>query len=233
MKEKVLKARVKSSFLSLVYTWMVVALCISAAAAWWGAKCIELRTGPLYPLLSTSQGCITLAVAEIAIVFALSLLIKKMSAFMAVFMFILYSLVNGLTLCAIFLLYTKESIMQVFFISAAMFGSMAIYGSVTKSSLMSVGKYLSMALIGIFIAMIVNFFMHSSRLSTLISIITVVVFTGLTAYDAQKLSNINKRIGGASAQMIAKASIIGALELYLDFINVFLNLLRLFGRQKD
>ena len=157
--------------------------------------------------------------------------IHKISSGAAFFAFILYSVLNAVTLSSIFLVYKIESIFIVFFISAGMFAAMAVYGTVTKSSLSSFGKYFAMALVGIIIASLVNFLLRSPMLDWFLSIITVVIFTGLTAYDAQKMLAVS---GNASDdEMFRKASVIGALDLYLDFINIFLAMLRLFGRRRN
>ena len=157
--------------------------------------------------------------------------IHKISSGAAFFAFILYSVLNGVTLSSIFLVYKIESIFMVFFISAGMFAAMAVYGTVTKSSLSSFGKFFAMALVGIIIASLVNFLLRSPMLDWFLSIITVVIFTGLTAYDAQKMLAVS---GNASDdEMFRKASVIGALDLYLDFINIFLAMLRLFGRRRN
>jgi len=146
--------------------------------------------------------------------------------------FLLYSIVMGVSLSFIFLAYAQSVIYQVFFISAAMFGTMAVVGYTTKTDLTKMGSLLFMALIGIIIASLVNMFMKSPGLSYAISFIAVIVFTGLTAYDVQKLKNI-----GATAEKgteaTAKMSILGALTLYLDFINLFLALLRIFGGRRE
>ena len=138
-------------------------------------------------------------------------------------------MLNGVTLSSIFIVYRLDSIVHIFVISALMFTAMAVYGAKTKQNIMSFGRYFSMALIGIIIASLVNIFLHSSSLSWGISFISVILFTGLTAYDSQKMLNVSRV--ARNDDVFAKASIIGALELYLDFINIFLSLLRLFGRR--
>ena len=154
-----------------------------------------------------------------------------MSTATASLVFIIYSILNGLSLSVIFLVYTSTSIFRVFAITAGMFACMSIYGRVTKTDLRSAGRYLMMALFGIVIASVVNLFFRSTGLDWLISLVTVGVFTGLTAYDTQKLYAIAERADGS--EVFARAAIIGALELYLDFINIFLALLRLFGKSNN
>ena len=227
MVNEIAQVKVKNTFLSRVYGWMTLALVISGVTAFLAATnetIIRLTIG-------NGFGFLILAVAELSLVWWLTASIHKISSGAAFFAFILYSVLNGVTLSSIFLVYKIESIFMVFFISAGMFAAMAVYGTVTKSSLSSFGKYFAMALVGIIIASLVNFFLRSPMLDWFLSIITVVIFTGLTAYDAQKMLAVS---GNASDdEMFRKASVIGALDLYLDFINIFLAMLRLFGRRRD
>lgn len=144
--------------------------------------------------------------------------------------FVIYSIVNGLTLSAVLFVYTSTSVVRIFVITALMFGAMSVYGATTKSSLQSAGKYLMMAVIGLVIASLVNIFMRSSSLDWLISFVTVGVFTGLTAYDTQKITQAARY--AQDNEDFKKVAIIGALELYLDFVNIFLALLRLFGKRR-
>ena len=172
---------VRRKFMNGVYGWMMLALAVSGIAAFVTANTSLVRViygNPIIPL--------ALVVVELILVGVLSLRIRSMSFGAAVGTFIAYSLVNGLTLASIFLVYASSSIAKVFFVSALMFGGMSLYGMKTKSDLRSAGRYLFMALIGIIIASLINVFLRSSGLDWLISIIAVVVFTGLTAYDTQK-----------------------------------------------
>ena len=227
MVNEIAQVKVKNTFLSRVYGWMTLALVISGVTAFLAATnetIIRLTIG-------NGFGFLILAVAELALVWWLTASIHKISSGAAFFAFILYSVLNGVTLSSIFLVYKIESIFMVFFISAGMFAAMAVYGTVTKSSLSSFGKFFAMALVGIIIASLVNFLLRSPMLDWFLSIITVVIFTGLTAYDAQKMLAVS---GNASDdEMLRKASVIGALDLYLDFINIFLAMLRLFGRRRN
>ena len=227
MVNEIAQVKVKNTFLSRVYGWMTLALVISGVTAFLAATnetIIRLTIG-------NGFGFLILAVAELSLVWWLTASIHKISSGAAFFAFILYSVLNGVTLSSVFLVYKIESIFMVFFISAGMFAAMAVYGTVTKSSLSSFGKYFAMALVGIIIASLVNFFLRSPMLDWFLSIITVVIFTGLTAYDAQKMLAVS---GNASDdEMFRKVSVIGALDLYLDFINIFLAMLRLFGRRRD
>ena len=227
MVNEIAQVKVKNTFLSRVYGWMTLALVISGVTAFLAATnetIIRLTIG-------NGFGFLILAVAELALVWWLTASIHKISSGAAFFAFILYSVLNGVTLSSIFLVYKIESIFMVFFISAGMFAAMAVYGTVTKSSLSSFGKYFAMALVGIIIASLVNFLLRSPMLDWFLSIITVVIFTGLTAYDAQKMLAVSNN--ASDDEVFKKASVIGALELYLDFINVFLAMLRLFGRRRD
>lgn len=227
MVNEIAQVKVKNTFLSRVYGWMTLALVISGVTAFLAATnetIIRLTIG-------NGFGFLILAVAELALVWWLTASIHKISSGAAFFAFILYSVLNGVTLSSVFLVYKIESIFMVFFISAGMFAAMAVYGTVTKSSLISFGKYFAMALVGIIIASLVNFLLRSPMLDWFLSIITVVLFTGLTAYDAQKMLAVSNN--ASDDEVFKKASVIGALELYLDFINIFLAMLRLFGRRRD
>ena len=227
MVNEIAQVKVKNTFLSRVYGWMTLALVISGVTAFLAATnetIIRLTIG-------NGFGFLILAVAELALVWWLTASIHKISSGAAFFAFILYSVLNGVTLSSVFLVYKIESIFMVFFISAGMFAAMAVYGTVTKSSLSSFGKFFAMALVGIIIASLVNFLLRSPMLDWFLSIITVVIFTGLTAYDAQKMLAVSRN--ASDDEMFRKASVIGALDLYLDFINIFLAMLRLFGRRRD
>lgn len=227
MVNEISQVKVQNSFLSRVYGWMTLALVISGATAFLAATnetVIRLTIG-------NGFGFLILAIAELALVWWLTASIKKISSRAAFTAFMIYSVLNGLTLSSIFLVYKIESVFMVFFVSAGMFAAMAVYGSVTKFNLSPFGKYFTMALVGIIIASAVNFFLHSPALDWFLSIITVVLFTGLTAYDAQKMLAVSNN--ASDDEVFKKASVIGALELYLDFINIFLAMLRLFGRRRD
>lgn len=224
---------VQQRFMTGVYRWMVLALAISGLAAYISAYIPLTNGAPLvYTILSAGNGMgmWVLIIAELVLVFTLSARIRKMSLSTAKMMFLAYSIINGITLSVIFIVYTATSIAQVFFISALLFGSMSIYGARTKKDLTSAGRYLMMAVFGIIIASVINIFFRSSGLDWLISIIAVVVFTGLTAYDTQKMMKIAQY--NDDSENFQKVAIIGALELYLDFINIFLHLLRLFGNRR-
>jgi FtsH-binding integral membrane protein len=174
-----------------------------------------------------------LIIGELALVFYLSARVQKIQASTATALFILYAALNGATLSFIFLIYTSASITSTFFICAATFVSCSIYGMVTKRDLTSLGGFMAMGLIGIIIASVVNMFIRSSGMSLIISYIGVFVFVGLTAYDTQKLKRMAvTQPAGLEAGAVRKGAIMGALTLYLDFINLFLMLLRILGDRR-
>ncbi|MBO5187005.1 MAG: Bax inhibitor-1/YccA family protein [Prevotella sp.] len=210
-----------------VYTWMALALVITGFTAYGIAN----SPGMLMTIATNRILFFGLIIAEFALVIGLSAAINRLSLTMATLMFVLYSVINGATLSFIFVLYTMSSISSVFFITAGTFAVMAFIGYTTKTDLSSMGKFLFMALIGIIIASVVNIFLKSTGLELIVSYIGVLVFVGLTAYDTQKIKNMLWTAGdtGETAQKIA---LIGALSLYLDFVNLFLHLLRILGDRK-
>ncbi len=218
--------KISQRFIAAVYGWMVAALAISGIAAFAVFNSETL----LYFIFGSRFTFLGLIIAELALVFILSAGIRRMSFPVAAASFVIYSIVNGLTLSSVLFVYTGTSIVRIFVITALMFGAMSVYGATTKSSLQSAGKYLMMALIGLIIASLVNIFMRSSSLDWLISFVTVGVFTGLTAYDSQKITTAARY--AQDNEDFKKVAIIGALELYLDFVNIFLALLRLFGKRR-
>ena len=172
-----------------------------------------------------------LVIAEFALVFGVSAAINRLSLTTATLMFILYSVINGALLSYIFLAYTASSVATVFFITAGTFGAMALIGYTTKADLSSMGKILFMALIGMIIATIVNIFVKSDGLTTILSYVGVLIFVGLTAYDTQKIKQMLMQAPDAS-ESAQKMALLGALTLYLDFINLFIYLLRIFGKRE-
>jgi FtsH-binding integral membrane protein len=175
-----------------------------------------------------------LIIAELGLVFAISGMVQRMSAGTATALFVIYSVLNGLTLSFIFLVYTQASIVSTFFICAGTFVGCSIYGWTTKRDLTSFGGFLMMGLIGIIIATVVNLFIRSSAMTMIISYIGVFVFIGLTAYDTQRLKNMAlTQPAGVDGAVVRKGAILGALSLYLDFINLFLMLLRIFGQTRE
>ncbi len=211
-----------------VYVWMTLALVITGVTAYGVAS-----SPTLLMTLMTSRGLlIGLVIAELALVFAITGAINRLSLSTATLLFILYSVLNGAMLSSVFAVYTATSIASVFFITACTFGAMALYGYTTKRDLSSIGKILFMALIGLVIATVVNMFLKSSGFEYILSYIGVAVFVGLTAWDTQKIKQMlqTQYDMGEGAQKLA---LIGALTLYLDFINLFLYLLRIFGSNRD
>ena len=215
-------------FLAKVFNWMAIGLGLTGVVAWFMASsglAVQLVGSPFFMII---------LFAELGLVFYLSARISKIQAGTATGLFLGYAGLNGLTLSMVFLAYTNSSIAATFFITAGMFGAMAVYGLVTKRDLSGMGSFMFMGLIGILIASVVNFFLKSSSLYWAISLIGVFVFVGLTAYDVQKIKNMGEAgIMEQGEDAVQKGAIMGALALYLDFINLFLMLLRFFGGSRN
>ena len=211
-----------------VFVWMTLALAITGLTAY------GVATSPaiLSLIFSSKVTFFGLIIAEFALVFAISGAINRLSLSTATLLFILYSVVNGATLSTIFFAFSVATIGKVFFITAGTFGAMALVGYTTKTDLTSMGKLLFMALLGIIIASVVNMFVGSSGLDLILSYVGVLVFVGLTAYDTQKIKQMCQSAPDAG-ESTQKLALIGALSLYLDFINLFLYLLRIFGNNSD
>ncbi len=211
-----------------VYTWMTLALVLTGLTAYG----VATSPGILMAIYSNPALLWGLVIAEFALVFGVSAAINRLSLTTATLMFVAYSVINGALLSSIFLVYTAASITSVFFITAATFATMALIGYTTKTDLTSVGKLLFMALIGLIIATVVNIFVGSSMLTMICSYVGVLIFVGLTAYDSQKIKHMLQQApdAGESSQKLA---LLGALTLYLDFINLFIYLLRIFGDRRD
>jgi len=225
-------ASMSKTFVANVFSWMFAALTITSIVAYYFAHSVEL----LSLLINVEQGGLTILgyvvmFAPLGFVLAMSLGFNKFSYPVILFLFLLYSAVMGASLSFIFLAYTSGSIYGTFAAAAGMFGLMSIVGYTTKTDLTKFGSIMMMALVGIIIASLINMFLHSSGMDYIISFIGVLVFTGLTAYDVQKLKNIGSGVEYGTATT-SKLVIMGALNLYLDFINLFLFLLRLFGDRK-
>ena len=213
----------ENSLMRQVYVWMGLGLALTALAAFFTISSPELLNA-----LVTNRGLLWgLIIGELGLVFVLSAAINKLSNTMATLLFLGYSILNGITLSIIFLVYTADSIGSTFMITAGMFFAMSAYGYMTERDLTSWGSFLFMGLIGIIIASVVNIFLKSGPTAWIISAIGVIVFTGLTAYDTQKIKAL-----AAQGVQGRKPAIIGALALYLDFINLFLMLLRLLGNRR-
>lgn len=216
-----------SQFLVKVYTWMTLGLALTGAIAAYVAS----HPAILKALLGNQINFIILIIATLGLVIAMSAMINKISAGTATLMFLAYAALNGVLFSTIFLAYTGQSIAQVFFITGGTFGAMSIYGYITKRDLTKIGQLATMALFGLIIALVVNMFFRSPGLSYAVSVIGVAIFVGLTAYDTQKLKMMAVGVQEGT-EAFGKGAILGALALYLDFINLFLMLLRLFGRRR-
>ena len=215
-----------AAFLRQVYWWMTVGLAVTGCAAW----VVVVSPGLQRFIFGSQLVFFGLIIVTLGLVFTLSARVEKMSVQGATATFLIYALLNGLMLSSVFLRYTAGSITGVFFITAGTFAVTSLWAYTTKRSLASWGSFFLMGLIGIIIASVVNMFLQSSALHWAISYIGVLVFVGLTAYDTQKLTLLGAQ-GFGNEATAAKASILGALRLYLDFINLFLMLLRIFGRR--
>jgi len=218
---------VQTDFIRRVYNWMALGLAVTAIVALYA-----VNSGLIFRLLGNPMIMLLLIVGEFGLVIALSAAIGRFQSSTALFMFFAYSFLNGLTLSTIFLIYTKASIANTFFVTAGTFAAMSLYGYTTKRDLTSIGSFLMMGLIGIIIASFVNFFFRSPAIYWLITYAGIAVFVGLTAYDAQKIKEM-AYAGFSGSEDERKGAVIGALRLYLDFINLFLLLLRIFGSRRD
>lgn len=211
-----------------VYGWMALALVITGLTSYMVAS----SPGLMQMIFANRLVFWGMVIAEFAIVFVISGRINRLSLVSATTWFVVYSVLNGALLSFIFMVYTQTAITEVFFITAGTFGAMALIGSRTKRDLTNLGGILFMALIGLIIASVVNFFVQSNTLDLIVSYVGVLIFVGLTAWDAQQIKRMLAMApdAGEGAQKIA---LLGALNLYLDFINLFLYLLRIFGGRDD
>jgi hypothetical protein len=211
-------------FLAKVFNWMAIGLGLTGVVAFYAAEsglAAQIVASPLF---------IVMILVELGMVFYLSARVNKIQASTATGLFVGYAVLNGLTLSTIFLAYTRASIAGTFFITAAM----AVYGLVTKRDLSGLGSFLFMGLIGVIIGSVVNMFMQSSAMSWMISMAGVLVFTGLTAYDVQRIKTMGEQgIMTQGDDAVRKGAIMGALALYLDFINLFIMMLRFVGGSRD
>ena len=221
------QAKAAVSVFPLAYGWMCAALALSGGIAWYVAASGLYRT--IFATPAAYYGCM---IGEILLVIALSAGIRKLPYAAAVLMFAVYAALNGLTLSMVGLVYKVQTVQQAFFVSAGMFGGLALYGTFTKADVSGVGAFCGMALWGLILASVVNLFVGSGALDWAVCVAGVAIFSGLAMWDAQKI----RRLAAASAEMdaaeVRKAALMGSLELYLDFINLFLYLLRLFGRRR-
>lgn len=212
-----------------VYQYMAFGLILTALTAYFTASSMTM----IQFLFSSRVPIIILCVAEIGLVIALGAGLNKMSASTARTLFFVYSLLNGLTCSSVLLVYTGESVYKAFISTAGMFGAMSLYGLYTKRDITTWGSFLIMGLWGLIIAMLINIFVGSSRADFVISILGIIIFMGLTAYDTAKIKMTAASYDSRDEEMTGKIAVIGALQLYLDFINIFLYLLRLFGTRRD
>ena len=229
LKQAQVQTRV-NEFIRSVYNWMAIGLALTGFTAYYVSN-----TPALVQVIFGNQLLFFgLIIGELALVFYISARIQKIQASTATALFVVYSILNGATLSFVFLVYTASSITSTFFICAGTFVACSVYGWTTKRDLTSIGGFLTMGLIGIIIASVVNMLFRNSAMSMIISYIGVIVFVGLTAYDTQHLKTMAlNQPDGLEAGVIRKGAIMGALKLYLDFINLFLMLLRIFGGGRD
>lgn len=229
LKQTQVQTRV-NEFIRSVYNWMAIGLALTGFTAYYVSNTPAL----VQAIFGNQLLFFGLIIGELAMVFYISARIQKIQASTATALFVVYSILNGATLSFVFLVYTASSITSTFFICAGTFVACSVYGWTTKRDLTSIGGFLTMGLIGIIIASVVNMFFRNSAMSMIISYIGVIVFVGLTAYDTQHLKTMAlNQPDGLEAGVIRKGAIMGALKLYLDFINLFLMLLRIFGGGRD
>lgn len=219
------RVEVVNAFMRGVYGWMSLGLLVTAAASVFVVSSPALRQ----VVFGNQIVFFGLIIAELALVVGLSAAINRLSAGTASGLFLLYSALNGITLSSIFMVYAQATIFKAFVVTGGMFGAMSLYGLLTKRDLTSMGSFLFMGLIGVVIASVVNIFTKSAMMDFIISCVGVLVFTGLTAYDTQKLKVMGQMAPADDATAVRRGTILGALTLYLDFINLFLMMLRLFS----
>lgn len=222
-------ASAASVYMRHVYQWMTAGLAVTTVVAYGVAGTPAIRDA----ILGNSMVLILLVLAQFGLVIALSAAINRLSAGTATGLFLLYSALTGAMLSSIFVVYPIASIGTAFLVTTGTFLAMSVYGTVTKRDLTGFGNFLFMGLIGIIIAMVVNIFLKSTMMNFIVSCLGVLIFTGLTAYDTQKLRRFGEGAPLEDGTAIRRGAILGALTLYLDFINIFLMLLQLFGGNRD
>ena len=220
---------VASIYMRQVYQWMTAGLAVTTVVAFAVANSPAVQAA----IFGNTIVLILMIVAQFGLVIALSAAVHKMSGGMATGLFLLYSAVTGATLSSIFVVYPIASIANAFLVTTGTFLAMSVYGTVTKRDLTAMGSFLFMGLIGIVIASVVNIFLKSSMMDFIISCLGVLIFTGLTAYDTQKLRQFGENTPLEDGTAVRRGAILGALTLYLDFINLFLMMLRLFGGNRE
>lgn len=213
---------------NFVYGWMAAGLAVSGLVAWMVANAVAAGSFAL-----SSGTLIVCLVAEIALVFALSFAIHKLAPMAAAALFMVYAALNGVTLSILLLVYDIGTIQTAFFATAGTFAAMAVFGTVTKRDLTTLGRVCMMAVIGLIVASLVNVFMRNSGLQAVICYVGVAAFVGLTAYDAQKVRELADAADRLDAPTVARLGILGALQLYLDFINLFIYLVQILGRSRE
>lgn len=220
----------ENALMKSVYLWMILGLALTAGVSFGVSQSMTLVRYILFNPVVT----IIVFIAQIALVMILSGRVERLSTGSAIALFLGYSALTGVTLSSIFIAYTRTSIAIAFVSALSVFAGGAIYGTVTKKSLKSWGGYLMMGLFGLIIASLLNMFFSSSAFNFLVSIVGVVLFTGLTAWDSQRIAEMNAQYGpDMTNEELTKIGILGALDLYLDFINIFLYLVRIFGRSDN
>ena len=211
-----------------VYTWMTLALVITGITAW-----VVAHSPAILQMIMTNKILfLGLLFGELILVWSVSAAINRLSLTTATLLFVLYSVLNGVTMSFIFLAYTYESVTNVFLITAGTFAAMAFFGYFTKTDLSSIGRILFMALIGLIIATIVNIFVKSSGFGMIVNYLGVLIFVGLTAWDTQKIKQMLS-MAEDTGETAQKVALMGALSLYLDFINLFIHLLRIMGNNRN
>lgn len=216
------------TILKNVYLWMCSALVISGLTAMY----VAANPNILRIVFANSMSLILMFLAQLGLIWFISAKINSISSTVATILFIVYSILTGVTLSSIFLVFTHESIASVFFITAGTFGGISLYGYTTKKDLSTWGSYLIMGLIGLIIASVVNWFLNSEMLYWIVSYVGVLIFIGLTMYDTQKIKQLSYQYSCEDDETMNKVALLGAITLYLDFINLFLYLLRIFGKRK-
>lgn len=216
-------------FMRQVYAWMCAGLAMTALVAWYVAS----TPAVMQILFSSMVGPIVLMLATLGLVWYLNASMDKLSSGMATGLFLLYSALMGAMLSSVLLIYTQTAITSAFVTSAGTFAAMSAYGAVTKRDLSAMGTFMFMGLVGLIIASLVNLFLQSSMMTFVISVLGVIIFAGLTAYDTQRLREMGASAPVDDALAMRRGSILGALTLYLDFINIFLFMLRLFGGNRE
>jgi FtsH-binding integral membrane protein len=222
-------AQAVTGFMRRVYVWMALGLVVTGCVAYFAVS----SQAVMYALFVTHGMIpfIVLCVAELGIVFFLSARVTSLAPAAASALFFAYSGLNGLTIAPLLLIYTQESVAEAFFISAGLFCTMSVYGAVTKRDLTEFGDFLRMGLIGLLIAIVANIFIGGEKMSMVISIMAVLIFTGLAAYDSFKWRRI-AAASGHGEEVMQSVAVVAALEMYLDFINIFIHLLRIMGKRR-